>query len=150
MFENKMPFDHGRAMLGRNSRKARHIGEIMATLDLTDENFRNVYRENDIVLVDFWAQWCGPCHAFAPIYEEVSEEFPEVVFGKVNTEIATDIAAHFGIRSIPTIMAIREQLEVFFRPGALSTNDLRQLVHQVKALDMDEVRRKVAEEENPS
>lgn len=119
----------------------------MATIELNDDNFRKIYQENDIVIIDFWAIWCGPCHAFAETYEEVSEEFPDIIFGKVNTEEEMKLAQHFSVRSIPTLMIIREQLEVFYRPGGMSSGDLREVIRHVQSLDMDDVRKKIEEEE---
>jgi thioredoxin 1 len=117
----------------------------VATTDLTEQSFTETIDGNDIVLVDFWAGWCGPCRMFAPWYEAVSEEHPDVVFGKVDTEAEQGLAAAFGIRSIPTLMAFRERVLVFSQPGALPQHALSDLVAQVKALDMEEVRKQVAE-----
>jgi len=118
----------------------------MATLDLTEESFTDTIDGNDIVLVDFWAEWCGPCRMFAPWYEAVSEEHPDVVFGKVDTEAEQGLAAAFGIRSIPTLMAFRDRVLVFSQPGALPQHALADLVAQVKALDMAEVHKQIAEQ----
>lgn len=120
----------------------------MPTVDLTIEDFTAVVEGNDIVLVDFWADWCGPCRMFAPWYEAVSEEHADVVFGKVDTEAQQELAQTFGIRSIPTLMAFREQVLVFAQPGALPQHALADLVDQVKALDMDDVRRRIEEHES--
>ena len=117
----------------------------MATVDLTQSSFESTIEENDIVLVDFWAAWCGPCRMFAPWYEEVSEQHDDVVFAKVDTEAEQGLAVQFGIRSIPTLMAFREGVLVFSQAGALPKEALGELVTQVRALDMDEVRAKVAE-----
>ena len=119
----------------------------MPTVDLTDADFTATIESNDIVLVDFWADWCGPCRMFAPWYEEVSNEHADVVFGKVDTEAEQALAQAFGIRSIPTLMAFREQVLVFSQPGALPQHALADLVTQIKALDMDDVRRQIAEHE---
>jgi thioredoxin len=116
----------------------------MATKTLTAATFKEVTSADGIVLVDFWAAWCGPCRAFAPVYDRVSERHPDVVFGKVDTEAEQDLAAHFDIRSIPTIMAVRDGVIVFEQPGALPEQALESLITQVRALDMDEVRRQVA------
>lgn len=119
----------------------------MATVDLTADAFPTTVEENDIVLVDFWADWCGPCRMFAPIYDEVSQEHDDVVFAKVDTEQEQELAAAFSIRSIPTLMAFREGVLVFSQAGALPKASLEDLVSQVKALDMDDVRRQIAEHE---
>lgn len=119
----------------------------MATVDLTADAFPTTVEENDIVLVDFWADWCGPCRMFAPIYDEVSQEHDDVVFAKVDTEQEQELAAAFSIQSIPTLMAFREGVLVFSQAGALPKASLEDLVSQVKALDMDDVRRQIAEHE---
>jgi thioredoxin 1 len=117
----------------------------MATVTLTGENFEQVVTGNDIVLVDFWAGWCGPCRMFAPVYEAASDTHSDVVFGKVDTEAEHELAARFGIQSIPTLMAFRDQILLYAQPGALPAAALEQVVSQVKALDMDDVRRQVEE-----
>ena len=119
----------------------------MATVDLTANTFQETIDDNDIVLVDFWAAWCGPCRMFAPWYEEVSEQHDDVVFAKVDTEAEQALAAGFGIRSIPTLMAFREGVLVFSQPGALPKESIAELVKQVQALDMDEVRAQIAAHE---
>lgn len=115
----------------------------MATVELTAQNFDEVTSRDGIVLVDFWASWCGPCVRFAPVYESASERHPDITFGKVDTEKEQDLTAQFGIQSIPTIMAIRDGVIVFAQPGALPENALESLISQVRALDMDEVRQKL-------
>ena len=119
----------------------------MATIDIDDENFRQYYQENEIVILDFWAIWCGPCHQYAPVYEKVSQVYPEIVFGKVETEVQQKLSGYFGIRGIPTTIIIRQQLEVFRHSGVIGENELVQIIEQVKNVDMDEVRRKIDEEE---
>ncbi|MCZ7526807.1 MAG: thioredoxin [Acidimicrobiia bacterium] len=118
----------------------------MPTVELTSENFKETVLGHDIVLVDFWASWCGPCRMFAPVYEKVSAEHPDAVFGKVDTEAQPDLAGAFRIMSIPTLMVFREGIVVFAQPGALPEPVLRDLLAQVKALDMDEVRKAVADQ----
>ena len=115
----------------------------MATIELNEQNLETTIVENDIVIIDFWAEWCGPCKSFSPIYEEVSEKYPDIVFAKVNTEAEQAIAAHFQIRSIPTLMVFREQIVLFSEAGMLPASALEELVTQVKTLDMDKVRAEI-------
>ncbi len=119
----------------------------MAVVELTKENFEQVVTSNPTVIVDYWAPWCGPCKGFAPVFERVAEENPDAVFAKVNTDEEQEIASHFQIRSIPTLMVFRDQIIVFAQPGALPQNALEQVVEKAKALDMDEVRRQIQEQE---
>lgn len=119
----------------------------MATVDITTETFTDTIEGNDIVLVDFWADWCGPCKNFAPIYESVSEDNPDITFAKVDTEAEQSLAGQAGITAIPTLMAFREGILVFNEAGALPKPQLNQLIDAVRALDMDEVRSKVAEQQ---
>ena len=116
----------------------------MATRDLTAQDFNDTLAGNDIVLVDFWASWCGPCRAFAPTFTASSEKHPDVVFGKVDTEAQQELAGMFNIQSIPTLMIIRDQVVVFSQAGALPDASLRDLVDQALALDMDAVRADIA------
>ena len=115
----------------------------MATLDLTEPKFAEVIENNDIVILDFWAEWCGPCKAYVPVYERVSNEFNDVVFAKINTEEEPQLGRMFNIRSIPTTIAFKEQIGVFMQPGALPEDALRDLVVMLKDLDMDEVRQEM-------
>ena len=116
----------------------------MATVALTTENFDEVTGKGGIVLVDFWASWCGPCVRFAPTYERSSEKHPDITFGKVDTEAEQALAAKFDIRSIPTIMAVRDGVIVFSQPGALPESALESLIEQVEGLDMDDVKKQLA------
>lgn len=119
----------------------------MATIALTSDNFKDVINNNDIVIIDFWAEWCGPCRSFAPTFEAASEKYPEIAFCKVNTEEEREMAAGFNIRSIPTLMVFREQVILYAEAGALPGSALDQLVEQVKGLDMAAVKAEIAAEE---
>ena len=117
----------------------------MATQALTKDSFEQTIEDNDIVLIDFWASWCGPCRAFAPVYEKVSEAHPGIVFAKVDTEAEPELAGSFRIQSIPTLMAVRDKIVLYSQPGALPEDALEDIVSQVEALDMEAVRREIAE-----
>lgn len=119
----------------------------MAHVELTKENFEEVITNNDMVVVDYWADWCGPCKSFGPIFEKVSEDFPNAVFAKVDTQSEQEIASFFQIRSIPTLMIFREKVMVFSQPGALPEGALREIVKKVEDLDMVEVHKQVAEQQ---
>ena len=119
----------------------------MAVVELTKENFEQVITSNPTVVVDYWAPWCGPCRGFAPIFERVAEQNPGVVFAKVNTDDEQEIAAHFQIRSITTLMVFRDQIIVFSQPGALPQGSLEQVVAKANALDMNAVRAQMGKQE---
>jgi thioredoxin len=122
-------------------------GDKVATVEVTQENFNQVVNGNNMVIVDFWAPWCGPCRSFAPAYEAASEKHPDVVFAKVNTEEQQALAGYFQIRSIPTLMVFREKIIIFAQPGALPAAALEQVIEKAKALDMNEVRREIEKEQ---
>jgi len=119
----------------------------MATVELTKENFEEVVTKNDMVIVDFWAPWCGPCKGFAPIYDAASEKYADVVFAKVNTDEEQELAQHFSIRSIPTLMMFREKVILFSQAGALPAAGLDSVISQAKALDMAQVHKDIAEQQ---
>jgi len=120
----------------------------MATVELTKDNFNEVVENNDFVILDFWAPWCGPCKNFAPIFEKVSENHQDIVFGKINTEEEQELAAYFQIRSIPTLMVMRERIMIFSQPGMLPESALEEIITKARELDMDDVRRQIAEQKN--
>jgi len=119
----------------------------MATVELTKDNFEKVITESPMVIVDFWAPWCGPCRGFAPIFEQASESHADVVFGKINSDEEQELAGAFNIRSIPTLMVFREKVVLFQQAGALPASALEQVISQAKALDMTKVHQEIAERE---
>ncbi len=122
----------------------------MATIELTLDNFQQTIDDNDTVFVDFWAEWCGPCRQFGPVFEAAAEQNPDIVFGKVDADAQQELAGHFQVRSIPTLMAIRDNVVLFAQPGALPAHALDDVIAQVQAVDMDDVRRQIAEEQQKS
>ena len=122
----------------------------MATVELTSENFESAVAGGGLVLVDFWAAWCGPCRMFAPVFERASERHPDAVFGKVDTEAQPGLAAGFGISSIPTLMIIRDKVVLYAQPGALPEQPLEQLITKAREIDMDEVRASLAASAEPA
>jgi thioredoxin 1 len=119
----------------------------MPLVNLTEENFEQEVDKYDIAVLDFWAPWCGPCRSFAPIFEKVAQEYPDILFGKINTEEQQGLAGFFQIQSIPTVIILREKVGVFQQPGMLPEETLKELVEKVKALDMDEVRKEVEKQQ---
>lgn len=119
----------------------------MPTVDLNKDNLASTINDNPFVIIDFWAPWCGPCQSFKPVFEATAEKFPDIVFAKVNTEEEQEIAAHFQIRSIPTLMVFRDQIVLYAEAGALGKSSFEKLVEDAKAVDMEEVHKAIAEDE---
>ncbi len=119
----------------------------MSTMEITKDTLAQTIEQNEIVLLDFWAAWCGPCRMFGPVFEQVSQAHEDIAFGKIDTEDQQELAGAFGITSIPTLMAFRDGIIVFSQPGALAAPQLEQLVEAVRGLDMDAVRAQLAEQE---
>jgi thioredoxin 1 len=116
---------------------------VVATVELTKDNFEQIVTENELVLIDYWASWCGPCKSFAPVFEAASEKYPEIVFAKVNTEEQQELAGHFQIRSIPTLMIFREKIIIFSQPGMIPSQALDELIDRARELDMEQVRKDI-------
>ena len=120
----------------------------MASVELNKDNFDEIIKNNDFVIVDFWAPWCGPCKSFGPVFEETSEKYENITFAKVNTEDEQELAGHFQVRSIPTLMIFRDQIVIYAQPGALMGGQFEELIGKAQELDMDEVRKQIAEQES--
>lgn len=122
----------------------------MATLELTKDNFAETLQDNDFVLIDFWADWCGPCRQFAPVFEQSAEKHTDIVHAKVDTEAQRELAFEFKIQSIPTLMIVRDRTVIYNEPGALPSEALESLITQARELDMEEVRNQIAEQDQSS
>jgi len=119
----------------------------MALDNLTKDNFDEMVSGSEIAVLDFWAPWCGPCKQFGPIFEKVSQEYPDILFGKINTEEEQELAGHFQIQSIPTVMVLRDNIVLFSQPGLIPEEGLKDILRQVKELDMDEIRKEIAQQQ---
>jgi len=122
----------------------------MAVIELTKDNFEQTVTDNDFVIVDFWAPWCGPCQGFAPVYDKISEEHEDIVFAKVNTEDEQELAGYFQVRSIPTLMIFREKVIIFSQPGALPESGLKDVISKAQELDMTMVHKEIADQQTAS
>ncbi len=120
----------------------------MASVEITEQNFEDTIKDNEIVIIDFWAEWCGPCKSFSPIYEEVSGNHSDIVFGKVDTESQQALAGHFQIRSIPTLMIFREEIVLLSQAGMMNAGQLEEVIGKVREIDMDKVREEVTKQES--
>jgi thioredoxin 1 len=134
-------------MDGGRRERAMSAAQGGTTVEVTGDNFKQIVERDGIVLLDWWAAWCGPCRSFAPTFEKAAAAHPDLVFGKVDTEAQQELAASFQIRSIPTLMILRDQVLLFSQPGALPAAALEDIIKQVRALDMDKVRAEIAEQE---
>lgn len=119
----------------------------MAVIEVTGDSFNTLIESDNTVVLDFWASWCGPCKSFAPVFEAAAEKYPAIVFGKIDVDANQDLAGYFQIRSVPTLMVLREKVMLFSQPGALTAGQLDELLNQVIALDMAQVHREIAEKE---